>query len=303
MNDGATMSWSEWGLVIFLSVLWGGSFFFAKVAVVGLPPLTIVFIRFAAAALLVLAYVRAQAIPIPADHRSWAAFAGMGLLNNLVPAGLIVWGQTRIPSGLAAVIIAMTPVFSILAIRCTSRDERLTVGKLAGMVLGLAGVGVLLRLGATQPGHAALPGIAACLAAAVSYGFANALGKRFRALGIPPAVGAMGQMATSAAMALPLMLAVDRPWRLAAPGIEVWVAMIGLAALSTALGYVVFFRLLATAGATNVSLVTLLIPLSAVLLGSLVLGERVAADQVVGMALIALGLLAIDGRLLRWRRG
>ena len=298
MNGSTTMSRTEWALLLLLSVLWGGSFFFSKVAVTALAPLTIVFMRFAAAAMLVFAYVRARAITVPTDIKSWSAFAGMGLLNNLIPAGLIVWGQTMIPSGLASVIIATTPIFSILAIRITSADETLSAGKLCGMALGLIGVAVLFRLGTAHANSGSLIGMVACLGAAISYGFANALGKRFRALGIHPAVGAMGQMTATAIMALPLAIVIDAPWRLAAISAEVWASMAGLAVLSTALGYVVFFRILATAGATNISLVTLLIPVSAVLLGSTILGERLSTIQLAGMALIALGLITIDGRAL-----
>ncbi len=306
MSQSAAMSAVEWALLLLLSVLWGGSFFFAKIAVAALPPLTIVFARFAVAALLVCAYARARSIAIPTDARSWTAFFGMGLLNNLVPAGLIVWGQTMIPSGLASVIIATTPIFSILAIRFTSADEKLGLGKICGMALGLIGVGVLFRLGVADAANVSVVGIVACLGAAVSYGFANALGQHYRRLGIPPGAGATGQMTATAIMALPLMLAMEAPWKLAVPPAEVWGSMAGLAILSTALGYVVFFRILAAAGGTNISLVTLLIPVSAVLLGSLVLGERVTAVQLAGMALIALGLIAIDGRmpalLQRWRQ-
>lgn len=290
------MSAVDWALLLLLSVLWGGSFFFSKVAVAALPPLTIVFMRFAMAAVLVYAYVRVRSIAIPTDARSWISLAGMGLLNNLIPVGLIVWGQTMIPSGLAAVIIATTPIFSILAIRFTSAGERLNPGKICGMALGLAGVCVLFRLGSTDATDVSVIGIVACLGAAVSYGCANALGRRYRALGIPPAAGAMGQMAATAVMALPLMLVLEAPWRLAVPDAQVWASMAGLAILSTALAYVIFFRILAAAGGTYVSLVTLLIPVSAVFLGSVVLGERVSAVQIVGMAFIALGLIAIDGR-------
>ena len=298
MNHSTAMSRTEWALLLLLSVLWGGSFFFSKVAVAALPPLTIVFVRFAAAALLVYAYVRARSIAIPTDIRSWASLTGMGLLNNLIPAGLIVWSQTMIASGLAAVIIATTPIFSMLAIRLTSADDRLNLGKISGAALGLIGVWVLFRLGTTNATDVPTAGIVACLGAAASYGFANALGQRFRRIGIAPAAGAMGQMTATAIMALPLMLTVEAPWKLSVPDAEVWASMAGLAVLSTALGYVVFFRILATARATNISLVTLLVPVSAVLLGSVILGEPVSVDQVVGMSLIALGLIVIDGRVL-----
>ena len=298
MRDSTAMSRTEWALLLLLSVLWGGSFFFSKVAVTALPPLTIVFLRFSGAALLVYAYARARSIAIPSDIRSWLSFAGMGLLNNLIPASLIVWGQTMIPSGLASVIIATTPIFSIIAIRLTSADERLSLPTISGMALGLVGVSVLFDLGARHTADASATGIIACLGAAASYGGANAFGKRFRRLGIPPVAGAMGQMTTTAIMALPLMMVVETPWKLDVPSAAVWASMAGLVVLSTALGYVVFFRILATAGATNISLVTLLIPVTAVLLGSTILGERVSTDQLAGMLLIALGLIAIDGRVL-----
>jgi drug/metabolite transporter (DMT)-like permease len=199
-------------------------------------------------------------------------------------------------------MVATTPIFSILVIHFTAADETLSLAKISGMALGFMGVCVLFRLGATDAGDVSTIGIIACLGAAVSYGFANALGKRFQRLGLPPAAGAMGQMTATAIMAFPLMLAMESPWRLAVPGAEVWLSMAGLAVLSTAIGYVVFFRILATAGATNISLVTLLIPVSAVLLGSVALGEKVSSLQILGMLLVALGLLAIDERALGWAR-
>jgi drug/metabolite transporter (DMT)-like permease len=298
MQDGEAMSAVDWALLILLSILWGGSFFFVRVAAAALPPLTLVFLRFAPAALLVLAYARVRGLRVPRDRRSWAAFAAMGLLNNLVPAALITWAERMIPGGLAAVLIATTPIFSLLALQA-SGGGGLGAAKLAGMAAGFAGVCVLLRLSATDARQVAPLGILACLGAALSYGCANAFGVRFRALGIAPAIGATGQMAATALMALPLALVLEHPWQLAAPDLAVCAAMAGLVILSTALGYVVFFRILARAGAINLSLVTLLNPVSAMLLGSLVLGERIAPDQLGGAALIALGLLAIDGRLLR----
>src|SRR5262249_33319618 len=173
MSNSTAMSRTDWALLLLLSVLWGGSFFLSKVAVAALPPLTIVFVRFAAAALLVYAYVRARSIAIPTNFRSWASFVGMGLLNNLIPAGLIVWGQTKIASGLASVIIATTPIFSMLAIHFTGADERLTWRKLSGAALGFIGICVLFRLGTTDATDVSAAGITACLGAAVSYGFAN----------------------------------------------------------------------------------------------------------------------------------
>jgi drug/metabolite transporter (DMT)-like permease len=296
MPDQPRTSAPEWGLLLLLSLLWGGSFFFSKVALQELPPFTVVLGRVGIAALALGLYLRARQLVVPRSRAAWLAFAGMGALNNLVPFTLIFWGQTTIASGLASVLNATTPVFSILVAHALTTDERITAPKLAGVALGLAGVVALVGTDVLAGSSRSVPGMLACLGAALSYGFAGVFGRRFRRMGIPPAVGAFGQVATTTVLMLPVALAFDTPWRLLAPGPATWAALAGLALLSTALAYVIFFRILARAGATNASLVTLLVPVSAILLGSLVLGERLSAGQLLGMALIGLGLLAIDGR-------
>lgn len=287
---------SEWGLLGLLSLLWGGSFFFAKIAVGALPPLTVVLVRVAIAAAALLLYLRLRRIPVPSSVTVWGALFGMGVLNNLVPFSLIFWGQTFIDSGLASIINATTPIFSLVVAHLLTEDEKLSARKLVGIGLGIAGVAVLLR-GQGSLGSGALWGIAACLGAALSYGFANTFGRRFKTMGMTPAATAFGQLLATSVMALPMVLLIDTPWRLSLPGLTVWASLIGLALLSTALAYIIFFHLLATAGATNTSLVTLLIPPSAILLGTAFLGEHLSATQFGGMGLIGLGLLILDGRL------
>ncbi|WBV43466.1 DMT family transporter [Pseudoroseomonas cervicalis] len=287
----------EWALLGLLSLLWGGSFFFSKVALSELPPLTVVLARVGIATAALWLYLRLRGLRVPAAPRLWRAFLGMGLLNSLIPFSLIFWGQTVIGSGLASILNATTPVFSILVAHFVAREEGLRPNRLAGIALGLAGVAVLLGGPAGGGAEAPLWGVLACLGAALSYGLANSYGRRFQRMGIDPAVSAFGQIAGTTAMALPLVLALDQPWRLAVPGLAVWGALAGLALLSTALAYIIFFRLLATAGATNTALVTLLIPASAILLGVFLLGERLSAAQLGGMGLIGLGLLALDGRV------
>jgi len=291
------MRLSEWALLGLLSLLWGGSFFFSKIALSELPPLTLVLARVGVGAVALWLYLRLRGTPIPTSVEIWSAFLGMGLLNSLIPFALIFWGQAFIGSGLASILNATTPVFSILVAHYLARDETLLPGRLAGIALGMAGVAVLLIGQASAGAQGTLWGILACLGAALSYGFANTYGRRFRRMGIDPAVGAFGQIATTTIMALPLVLLIDRPWRLAPPGAAVWGSVVGLAVLSTALAYIIFFRLIATAVATNTSLVTLLIPVSAVLLGVTFLGEQLSMPQLGGMALIGLGLLALDGRI------
>ena len=290
------MTVGEWGLLVLLSVLWGGSFFFSKIIVQEVPPLTLVLVRFTLAGAVLGAYLKAQRTPVPWTVAAWAAFAGMGALNNLVPAALIAWSQRTIASGLASVLIATTPVFSILVAHGFTTDDRMSANKVVGIVLGVAGVAALVGIDTLDGSLRTLPGILGCLGAALSYGFANVFGRRFKRLGIAPTVGAFGQLMATSVMVAPAALAFDRPWLLPPPSEVVCAAMIGLVLLSTALAYAIFFRLLGSAGTTNISLVTLLIPVSAILLGTLVLGEHLSTLQYAGMALIGLGLVAIDGR-------
>jgi len=281
-----------------LAVLWGVSFFFSKVALAELPPFTLVLGRFGIAALALLLASRLGGHRMPGSPRVWVGFFVLGALNSFIPFGLIAWGQVQLTSGLASILNATTPLFTALVAHAWG-DERLTSNRLAGVLVGLAGVCVLIGPGAL--GHLGAHTLAelAILGAAVSYGFAGTYGRRFRAM--PPVVAVAGMMTTAALMALPVALVVDRPWTLDVSA-RTWGALLGLALLSTALGFVIYFRVLATAGATNVMLVTLLMPVVALLLGSLILDEPVAATALAGMALIFAGLLAIDGRLLRARR-
>ncbi len=294
------MGATEWLLLILLSILWGGAFLFGKVAVAELRPFTVVLGRVGLAALALLLIVRISGLRMPATPGAWAPFFALGLLNNIVPFSLIFWGQTQIASGLAAILNATTPLFGVVLAHLLTRDERLTAPRLAGVLLGLAGVAVIVGPAALHGGGLNLLAQLAVLGAALSYGCAGIYGRRFR--GTPPLVTAAGQVTASALMILPVALLVDRPWQSAMPGAATWGALVGLALLGTAGAYVLYFRILATAGATNALLVTLLIPVSALLLGAAVLGEAVEPRQIAGMALIGLGLAVIDGRPLAWLR-
>jgi drug/metabolite transporter (DMT)-like permease len=282
-----------------MSVLWAGSFFFAAVALQALPPVTLVALRVGLAALMLGVVVRALGVALPRERTVWAAFFGMGLLNNVVPFCLIVWGQTHIASGLAAILNAMTPFVTVVVAHALTRDEPATRHGLAGVAIGLSGVVVMVGPDALGGLGADVLAQLAVLAATVSYAFAGVFGRRFKRLGVPPLAAATGQVTASALILLPVAVVVDQPWTLPLPGWPVWGAVLGIAALSTALGYVIYFRILASAGATNLLLVTFLIPITAILLGVLVLGERLDVRHLLGMALIGVGLAAIDGRLVK----
>jgi drug/metabolite transporter (DMT)-like permease len=291
---------AEWGFLLALAVLWSGVFFLTKVALGDMRPFTVVVLRLGLGALVLHGVVLASGARMPTSPRTWAAFAGMGALNNFVPFCLIAWGQTQIGSGLAAILNATTPLFTVLLAQVWTHDERMTPNRVGGVLLGLVGVVVMIGPGALgglmthAPGH--VLGQVAVLGAAVSYACAGIFGRRFRAL--PPMVTATGQVAAGAVMVLPLALLFDRPWAQAMPGLWAWGVVAAAAVFCTALAYALYFRILAIAGATNLLLVTLLMPVGAVWLGMVVLGERLYAGEVLGMALIGLGLLAIDGRLL-----
>jgi drug/metabolite transporter (DMT)-like permease len=291
------MALRVWFWLVLLSVLWGGSFFFAKVAVGELGPLTVVFARvaLAAVALDLALVVRRRGLFRPGTP--WRAYFTMGLLNNVLPFGLIFWGQTQIPSGLASILNATTPLFTLVVAHYLTADETIDRTKVAALLAGLAGVAVLVGPDVLIA-DVGLWGQVACLGAALSYAFAGVYGRRFQAMGIAPLEAAAGQVTASAMLILPIMLVVEQPWTLpATPSPTVVAALAGLALLSTALAYILYFRILAAAGATNLLLVTFMIPVTAILLGSLVLDEQLLARQFAGMALIAAGLALVESRI------
>lgn len=297
-----SMGLVEWLLLITLSILWGGSFFFVGIAVHALPRFTIVALRVGLAAISLNVIVLAIRLNMPRNWQLWTAFFGMGLLNNMIPFSLIVWGQTHIASGLASILNATTPLFTVIVAHFLTSDEKMTGGRLAGVVVGFAGVVLMIGPEAFEGLGTNILAQLAVLGAAISYAFAGVFGRRFRSLGIAPLVTATGQVTASTVVLIPLAIVVERPWMLPMPALEVWGAIIGLALLSTALAYILYFRVLATAGASNVLLVTFFIPISAILLGSTILGEKLELKHFVGMGLIGLGLVAIDGRPLGFLR-
>ena len=294
MSRPRTMGTTEWLLLVTLSVLWGGSFFFNAVALDELPPLTVVFARVAIAAVALWMIIAFTGQGTVSRQGLWLAFFAMGALNNVIPFTLIVWGQTHIGSGLASILNATTPLFTVIFAHWLTHDEPMTAARLTGVVLGILGVVIMVGMPASEQLGLEVIAQLAVVGAAISYAFAGIFGRRFK--GTPPLVTAAGQLSASALMMLPLVLMVDEPWNLAAPAPRTWGAVFGLALFSSALAYVIYFRILARAGATNLLLVTFLIPVSALLLAITVLGEVLEARQVTGMILIALGLAAIDGR-------
>lgn len=291
------MTAREWLMLISLSLLWGGSFFFNGVAVQELPTITIVVGRVGIAAIMLWVVVYAVGQRMPGDFQIWKAFLFMGLLNNALPFSLIVWGQAHIASGVASILNATTPLFTVVVAHFLTTDEKISPLRLGGIGIGFSGVVFIVADRTGIDLDLDVLAILACLGASLSYGFAGVYGRRFRTLGVQPVTVAAGQVTASTIMLMPLMLTIDRPWTMAMPSGDIIAAMIALAGLSTALAYILFFRILQTAGATNLLLVTFLIPLSAIGLGIAFLGEVIETRHLVGLALISAGLVAIDGRV------
>ncbi|MCM0020796.1 MAG: DMT family transporter [Tagaea sp.] len=288
----------SWAMLIALSVLWGGSFLFAKIALAEIPPVSLVALRVTLAAAALLIWLRARGLSIPREI--WAACAVMGFLNNLIPFGLIFWGQQTIGVGLAAIVNATTPLWTIVLAHFMTADERLTGTRLAGVIVGVAGVAVLVGPdalgGLGESGWAQL----ALLGATLSYACALIWARRFR--GRNPILPAAGQLVASSSMAIPLALFVDAPWTLAMPSAEIWGAVLALSVACTALAYNLYFAIMARAGAGNAALVTMLIPPSAMAMGWIVLGETPGVLSLAGFAIILAGLVLVDGRLVHRRQ-
>ena len=293
----------EWGMVLCLSILWGMSFFLVELLIEELLPLTIVLLRVGIAALTLWAIVRILGLPFPRRIGTWTAFFVMGLLNNVIPFTLIVVGQIHIASGLAAILNATTPIFTMLVAGALLTDERLTAAKLSGAVLGLSGVVIMIGPGALQGIGENVLSQFAILGAALSYAFAFVFGRRFKRQGLHPVTTAAGQVSGSTVLLLPVAFYFQEPGAVVHLSLTGWGAVAVLGVFSTGAAYVLFFGILGRAGTTNAAIVTLLIPVWAILLGSLFLGEILHAIHIAGMTLIALGLGAIDGRPLQWLRG
>lgn len=293
----SSMKPAEWGMLLLLSVFWGGSFFFVEIALRDFQPFTLVFLRVTLAAFILIGVVYISGQDLPASLRVWGAFFILGALNNAIPFCLIVWGQTRIDSGVASILNATTPIFTVLLAHMFTSDERLTLRKFFGVLIGFLGVYIMMKPELKDGFSWRGLGQVAVLGAAVSYGVAGIFGKRFKKTS--PVVNSAGMLICSSLMMLPLAIIIDSPWELS-PSLEAVAAVFGIAIISTVAAYLIYFRILATAGATNVLLVTFLIPISALLLGVGVLGEVIKVLEYIGMGCIFIGLIIIDGRILKW---
>jgi drug/metabolite transporter (DMT)-like permease len=285
----------EWGLLLLLSAIWGGSFYFFAILIKEIPVFTIVFFRVFLAAAALWLVVLISGLKAPQSWAQWQNYFVMGLINNVIPFSLIVWGESKVAPGLAAVLNATTPFFTVLIAHAFTANERLTWNRLAGALTGLLGVAALVGVDSIRSFGSDLNMQLAIVLASVFYGFSAVWARRFS--NMPPIVNAASQTAASSAMLFPLMLVVDHPWALPMPSNLAIFSQLGLALLCTAVAYILFFTILKRAGSTNISLVTFLVPISAIILGAALLNEHVTLNHILGMAVIGVGLALIDGRI------
>jgi drug/metabolite transporter (DMT)-like permease len=295
-----SMSTLAWALLLFLAFIWGGSFVFAKVAVAEIPPFTLVLLRVGLAATTLWVVCLATGVAMPRALKNWGAYAVMGLLNNVIAFSLIFTGQQEIGASLASILNGSMPFFTVLLAGLLLTDEKFSTRKIIGIAIGFFGVVLiigprhLLGLGDHLLSELMLIG------AAISYAFASVWGRRFA--GQIPLATATGQLTMSTLMMIPIASLVDQPWTLPMPSVATMASVIALAVICTAFAYVLFFRILDMAGATNVSLVTMLVPVSATLIAVPLLGERLEVLTILGFAVITLGLMVLDGRPVRYAR-
>ncbi|HTY70755.1 MAG TPA: EamA family transporter [Alphaproteobacteria bacterium] len=290
------MTLGDWLLLGLLGVLWSGSYIFVAIAVREVPPFTLVFVRVSLAALLLWLMAVASGAAFPQQAKTWAALALGGVLNCALPFVLLFWGQQHLPASLAAILISTGPLLTIVCAHFLTPDERMTAQKLIGVSLGLVGAAVLVGVDALSDFGVQSLAELGVLGAALCYALAAVVSRQFA--GQPPIVTAVGQLATSGLAILPAALIVDRPWQMPWPGAAGFGATVGLTLFSTALAYIVFFRLLRNVGAGNAMLVSFLTPVGASILGTALLGEHLAPHNLAGMVLIFAGFAVIDGRLL-----
>jgi drug/metabolite transporter (DMT)-like permease len=289
----------DWAQLILLGILWGGSFFFARIAVQEIDPLVLVFYRVASAAVILQLWLLVRRLPFGLALPYAGSFFILAFVNNVVPFSLIFLGQTAIGAGLAAILNATTPFWTVIAANILTSDEKITANKLGGIVLGIAGTAVMIGPSALTGFGAPLWAQLCVLGASLSYGLAAIYARRFRHL--PSEIVATGQLTASSIIMTVVVGAAYGTAGLHAASLSAWAAVAALGIVSTALAFVLYFNLIASAGATNASLVTLIVPIGAVLLGALFLGEGLAVPEIAGMALIGLGLVTIDGRIFRSR--
>lgn len=294
MTPQKDISARAWAGLVLLALIWGASFLSVRIALIEVPVITSVLHRTFWAMLVLWAVVAVMRLPLPRDPRIWGAFLVMGCLNNVIPFALMAWAQLHVETGLASILNASTAIFGVIVAALVLADERLTLRKAVGVTIGFLGVATAIGLDALAGFDLRSVAQIAVIAGTLSYALAGAWA-RLRLSGLAPEVAAAGMLTGSTFVLLPAALLIDGLPRFDLAPLT-WVAMGYYSLIATAGAYLLFYRVLASAGSGNAMLVTLLIPPVAILLGAVVLGETLHPSAFVGLALLVLGMLILDGR-------
>jgi len=278
-------------LLLILGTIWGASYLFIKVIVAEVPAFTLVAGRLALAAIIMWGILRARGLSLPRSRRMWRAYAVLGFVGAALPYSLISWGEQYISSGLASLLQATTPIFTVILANFLTDDERITTTKIVGVVVGFVGVGVLMLPGLRQGLQANLLGQLAIVASSLCYA-GVAIYTRNQLRGQPPLVSTAGQLTMGMVYMLPASLLIDRPFGLS-PSLPVLASWLVLTILGTVVAYVIYFTIIERSSATFVTMVTYIIPVNGLLLGALVLNEPLNVTVLGSLVLILLGVLLV----------
>ena len=287
----------EWTLIVLHSIMWGSAYFFGAIALRELPSLTITAFRLIPACIIVVGVCWMAGNRIPRTAEYWRRMLVLGVTNNVLPMMLILFAQHQVSGGIAAVFNAMTPLIAVVLAHFVTVDEKFTSHKGVGIAAGIIGVSVLVGADITSGASGGVVAKLALLGAAAAYAISGLFARKTSRE--PPFVIAAGQMLSALIISMPLALMVDQPWTLPIPTASAWGAVLGMGVFGSAVAALLYFTVLKRAGATNTLLVTLLLPLTPILLGAAFLGERLSTREWAGAAIIGAALVILDGRLIR----
>ncbi len=295
MIDQKNLTGRAWAEMMLLAMIWGGSFLSIRVALDEISPLASVAHRTTWAMLVLWGVIAIMRIPLPSDPKIWFSFLVMGLLNNVIPFTLMAWGQLYIESGLTSILNAFTAVVGVVIASLFFADERISLRKGIGVVLGFFGVAVAIGLENFRTLDLRSMAQLAVIGGTVAYAIAGVWARK-RLVGMPPQLAAAGMLTGSTVIMLPLAYFIDGPLSFDLEARTMW-AIGYYAIIATAFAYLLYYRVLAMAGSGNLMLVTLLVAPIAITLGAVVLGEKLGTNAYFGFAILAVGLIILDGRV------
>jgi drug/metabolite transporter (DMT)-like permease len=291
------MNFKQWLLLLFLATIWGASFFLMELVLVDLTSFELVFYRLFLAMLFLWAVVWVKGLFDVSYLKLWREFIIMGLVNNVLPFSLIAYAQITINASLASILNATVPFFAIIFATLLLSDEKITIPKLLGVVIGFIGVSYIIGFDISSLDLQVLA-IFAMLGATLCYGLATVYGRKFNQLGVPPIVMATMQISIASIILALVIILTDNSF-IPSFSLNSSLAILALSIISTGVAYIIYFYLLENAGAVNTSLVTFLVPISAIFLSTWLLGEILQTKHIIGAMIIFLGLIVIDGRLFK----